>query len=400
MKPRGEVSPMQLAPQPSTPSSASLRSNSPSFRAQYSSDSTQSPSAYTVSTQSSIQKDDTEKQEKAENVWKHIFDYFDYFQDRAADTETIDKRLADIRSRIPILVSDILNTNFTAVSSLMNEEISKSMHTPTDYSNLFEAEYKNYIDQLCYLYWMVEDVINRIGYVESLYPSTRLLKLNEPSYASNDFEATSKTLLLWYKIMTELMKTCDVMGRFLGFARRQEHLQYWTWFDQRQGYSRQEYDKIQSWLNSNLQTKPSYSKTPSLVSSPIITYVKPSFSQSQTSNSQLKQQKSMKHSRQISYELRIPKTSDESNVPVYSQSPSIVIDNSDEYRHFLVSDTSACSDFSMSICEKVREINFNLKYSSNSVSVFISCYMSFFVHTNPDSLYLIVSPMIQEIESC
>jgi len=40
-------------------------------------------------------------------------------------------------------------------------------------------------------------------------------------------------------------------GKFLGFAKRPENLQYWTWFDQRLNYSHMEYNNVQTWLNDN-----------------------------------------------------------------------------------------------------------------------------------------------------
>ena len=42
------------------------------------------------------------------------------------------------------------------------------------------------------------------------------MKQNEPTYADPSFEAINKTLILWYKIMTQLMTKCDALGRFLG----------------------------------------------------------------------------------------------------------------------------------------------------------------------------------------
>ena len=95
----------------------------------------------------------------------------------------------------------------------MNKDIEQNLKTPLDYSNLFES--KVYIGQLCYLYFLVEEVINRIGLIESLYPSMRILRLSQPSYADRNFEGINKTFMLWYKTMTELMSKSDVLGRLL-----------------------------------------------------------------------------------------------------------------------------------------------------------------------------------------
>ena len=177
------------------------------------------------------QVDESVKKTVAENVWKHIYDFFVHFDSRAENDEEIDRRIRDAQSIIPITIDDILNTNFSPVTQNMNDEIYNNMRTPSDYSYLYER--KIYIDQLCYLYWLVEDELNRIGYVESLYPSIRLLRKSQPAYADPKFEASTKTLLLWYKIMKDLMNSCDILGKFLGFAKKPENLQYWTWFDQR-----------------------------------------------------------------------------------------------------------------------------------------------------------------------
>ena len=92
----------------------------------------------------------------------------------------------------------------------MNNEIKEKLKTPLSYLNLCEG--RAYMDQLCYVYWLVEDMINRVSYIETLYPSLRQMRHKEPTYADPEFEAVNKTLLLWYKIMTELMNKCDRLG--------------------------------------------------------------------------------------------------------------------------------------------------------------------------------------------
>lgn len=203
--------PYQQRPPPPTPSTSNINSPLNSlFQPQSSALSHNgflASSNYSKLNQSEL--DNTRKQQ-ADNVWKHIYDFFEHYDDRSPDNDLIDKRLAEIRSTIPTTINDIINSNFDGITSYMNLDIQEKLITPLDYSNLYES--KVYIDQLCYLYWMVEEVINRIGYIESLYPSMRLLKENQLSYADPNFEATTKTLLLWYKTMTELMSKSDVLG--------------------------------------------------------------------------------------------------------------------------------------------------------------------------------------------
>ena len=172
--------------------------------------------------------DDSHKKTKAENIWKQIYDYFEYYNDRAChNEELIEKRLAEARSMIPVIVDDTLNTNFTMITDHMNQDTALYMRTPSDYSYLYER--RVYIDQLCYLFWLVEDVCNRVSYIETLYPSTRLMAQSQLHYAEPKFQNITKTLWLWYKIVFGLMHTCDVVGNYLGFTKREENKQYWTW---------------------------------------------------------------------------------------------------------------------------------------------------------------------------
>jgi hypothetical protein len=187
----------------------------------------------------------------ADKVFKSLYDFFVHFDDRADSEEIADFRLKEARKIIPFTIEDVINTNFGAITCHMDNEINKSMKSPSDYSLLYE--HKSYIDQLCYLYWLVEDILNRITYIETLYPSTKAMSKDQPDYANEKFESTYKTLLLWYKIMTGLLNSCDVLGRYLGFAKKQENFQYWTWFDQRLNYSKSEYERVQKWINDSLQ---------------------------------------------------------------------------------------------------------------------------------------------------
>ena len=262
----------------------------------YSSNPSSMPNPIGKSSQS--EADQLLRQCQAENVWKHIYDFFEHFEDRSIDTELIDRRLAEARSAIPATIQNVFNSNFNEITVHMNQEIEAKYKTPLDYSNLNEN--KNYIDQLCYLYWLVEDVINRIGYIESLYPSLRLLKLNQPSYASQSFEATTKTLLLWYKTMSELMSKCDLMGKFLGFAKKPESKESWTWFDLRLSFAKNEYEKVQKWLDQNF--------TDEKLTNQVKAGVKP---QMDAQFMQCLQPPLLKQNRQVSFELHATKSSND-----------------------------------------------------------------------------------------
>lgn len=257
--------------------------------------------------------EDSTRQLKAQNVWKEIFDYFEFYNDRAESMDEIDRRLEKVREEIPQKIEIILNTCYTPITSQMNLDMRQNMKSPGDYSQLYE--HKVYTEQLCYLYWLVVDVVNEIGYIESLYPSQRLLRNSQPAYADAKFESTTKTLLLWYKIMTDLMHKSDQFGRYLGFAKRPEYMEYWTWFDQKLNYSRSEYERVQNWLSTSgitsavgggmseiasSSTLMNKSSNASAISSPIITLTKPTFCNFQESN--------VLHERQISYMLKSNKT--------------------------------------------------------------------------------------------
>jgi hypothetical protein len=161
-----------------------------------------------------IPVDNSRKALAAEAVWKDMYDFFVHYNDRATSPEVIEQRLMVARAAIPATIDSILSINYSKITRAMNKDINENMKSPRDYSRLYEKT--NYIDQLCYLYWLVLDVINRVGYIESLYPSLRLLKADQPSYADREFQGTMKTLLLWYKKMTDLMNKCDTLGKFLG----------------------------------------------------------------------------------------------------------------------------------------------------------------------------------------
>lgn len=315
-----------VPPPPSTPSTSMINNSfSHAFKSNKSSDSNLSSqisfnkqssalsnhSTSSMSSQNACMQDvdlnrQQERYQQAENVWKEIYDCFEFYNDRATpdNIELIDKRLAEARVLIPVTIKEIMSTNFQQITTKMNNDIKEKMRTPLSYLNLYDQ--KIYIDQLCYLYWLVEDVVNRVSYIETLYPSLRLMKINEPTYADPQFEAINKTLILWYKIMTELMTKCDTLGRFLGFAKRAENLPYWSWFDQRLDYSRKEYDNVHRWLKTNFKQN-SRSQSRSQVSSPVIDLTKPTFPQSSPNPLNNTNRAPRQQTRQISYELHASK---------------------------------------------------------------------------------------------
>lgn len=187
----------------------------------------------------------------AEKIFKYLYDFFVHFDDRAENEDIVDFRIKEARKIIPLTIEDIINTNFGAITCHIDNEIFKSMKSPCDYSLLYE--HKSYIDQLCYVYWLVEDILNRITYIETLYPSTKAMRKDQPDYANEKFDSTYKTLLLWYKIMTGLMNSCDILGKYLGFSKKPEYFQYWTWFEQRLTFSKNEYESVQNWISQSFQ---------------------------------------------------------------------------------------------------------------------------------------------------
>jgi hypothetical protein len=152
--------------------------------------------------------------------------------------------------------------DFSAITGHIEQTISDCMRTPADFASL--AAHNTYKEQLCYIYWLVEDKLNDIGYVETLYPSTRALSEAQPAYAAPQFDSTAKTLVLWYKMMSDLMTRSDDLGRFLGFTRKAEYKANWPWFHDGLQYTRDEYlkthSRIETWIEQqSLNNSLSYS---------------------------------------------------------------------------------------------------------------------------------------------
>lgn len=207
--------------------------------------------AFAVAAQISAHLDENHKKHLNNNIWKELYDFFDHNNDRAKNLNEIELRLRAERAKIPPKIDNIKQTSFGFIKKVMNKEIA-NIKTPIGYSSLYEN--KNYIDQLCYLYYLVEDLINEIGAIENLYPSIEALRKDQPSYADKNFEATIKTLILWYKLIINLMNKSDILGKILGFRKNKEYADYWTWFDQRLSYSKNEFQYVQKWLCDNVET--------------------------------------------------------------------------------------------------------------------------------------------------
>ncbi|RNA29326.1 hypothetical protein BpHYR1_030527 [Brachionus plicatilis] len=151
--------------------------------------------------------DDSLKSEQASSIWKELFDYFDFYNNRSKSMQELDERIDKKRSEIGEKIDIILKLDYSRIKQVMDLDIKQTMFSILDYSKLYEN--KIYIDQLCYLNLLIQDDLNNICYIESLYPSIRCLKSQQPLYADPKFDSTAKTLLLWHKIVKDLMLKSD-----------------------------------------------------------------------------------------------------------------------------------------------------------------------------------------------
>lgn len=184
-----------------------------------------------------------------ENLWYDLYDFFVNYNKRSKMFDQIKENLYKTRSKyVKKTINEILTINFNTITQSMQTDI-ELLLTASDYRRLNESP--KYICKLSYLYCYIEDILNKVGYIESLYPSVKALELEEPNYASEEFTERIKTMLLWYNIMTNLMRQCDLFGRLLGFTKRDTYLHLWTWFDKNQNCSKRDYEKIQLLLLNN-----------------------------------------------------------------------------------------------------------------------------------------------------
>ncbi|CAF0844901.1 unnamed protein product [Brachionus calyciflorus] len=156
------------------------------------------------------QIDEGLKREQGEKIWKELFYYFE-FNDNSTNEFEINERIRKIRSEIPQKINNILTVNYSSIKNEMDFEIRYSMKSFLDYSNLYGN--KRYMDRLCYLNLLVQEKLNSIHNIERLYPSIRSLKQDQVDYSDPKFESSAKSLLLWNKIVEDLMVKSDQLGK-------------------------------------------------------------------------------------------------------------------------------------------------------------------------------------------
>jgi hypothetical protein len=250
-----------------------------------------------------------------ENLWYNLYDYFVNYNKRSKTLDEIKTTLNKTRlSCVGPTIHYILNLNFDLITQSMQQDLEReSLYTVSDFRRLNESP--KYICKLSYLYCYIEDILNRVGYMESLYPSLKSLENEVPLYASEEFTNRIKTLLLWYNIMTDLMRQCDLFGRFLGFTKRDAYHHLWTWFDRNQNYSRRDFEKVQLMLLSSIG-EPIGGSFPVLKHSKSSnnTFLSPQVSASMSKSStyetigvSVQPPKSPKMTRQVSFELNASK---------------------------------------------------------------------------------------------
>ncbi|RNA32121.1 hypothetical protein BpHYR1_036027, partial [Brachionus plicatilis] len=156
--------------------------------------------------------DHADRLKQSDAIWKELFDYFDFYNNRSKSMQELDERIDKKRSEIAEKIDIILKLDYSRIKQVMDLDIKQTMFSILDYSKLYEN--KIYIDQLCYLNLLIQDDLNNICYIESLYPSIRCLKSQQPLYADPKFDSTAKTLLLWHKIVKDLMLKSDQLVYF------------------------------------------------------------------------------------------------------------------------------------------------------------------------------------------
>lgn len=148
--------------------------------------------------------------QRADGVWKELYAYFELYQLDEINEFIIESHLDEARRSIPSILKNIQNLNFSKINAQMNQEIASFVKSFRFYTYLFT--HRDYIDNMRYIYYQVEDALNNIDYVESLYPSRRLLVESHPVYASSEFDSVYKTLIVWHQTMKDLMVKCDQLG--------------------------------------------------------------------------------------------------------------------------------------------------------------------------------------------
>lgn len=147
-------------------------------------------------------------QHRSQAIWRELYSFFELDYLEQVD---VDSHLEQARQSIPSILTSIQKLSFDHINSKMNQHIGMFVKGFKYYSYLFTDQ--DYIDQMRNIYMEVEDALSRIEYVESLYPSRRLLIESHPYYASPEFDSVHRTLILWHKIMRELMEKCNQLGK-------------------------------------------------------------------------------------------------------------------------------------------------------------------------------------------
>lgn len=154
-------------------------------------------------------------QYRAQAIWQELYAFFEL--DYPVNELTIESNLAQARQSIPSIIQNIMSINFGPVNLKLNQEIASFVKTLKDYSYLFT--HRDFTEPMSDVYWTVDDALASIEYVESLYPSRRLLIQSHPVYASQEFESVYKTLILWRKTIIELMQVSDRLGNSFFLCR-------------------------------------------------------------------------------------------------------------------------------------------------------------------------------------
>jgi hypothetical protein len=162
-----------------------------------------------------FKQEELKKKELSDRIWLNLYDFFVYYNNRATSMDEIQERLYASRLFCNTIFNNILKLNFNSIQkSMEDDDLITKFKTISDYRLLNESH--DYLIKLFYLYCYVEDVLNRVGYCESLYSSIKQLDDENKLYKSHEFKKRYKSLLLWYNIMTMLMRQCDLFGRLFG----------------------------------------------------------------------------------------------------------------------------------------------------------------------------------------
>lgn len=180
-----------------------------------------------------------------DDIWFELYNFFFEFNYVSIDTSEAKEIVLHKRKERTSIIDVILNIDFKLYTKWLEEDISM-LKTASDYRTL--NEYPVYIAKLTYFHCFIAELLEKLDQFESMYQSLRHLEQSEPKYASKEFQNRLKSLALWYNVTSELMRQCDLFGRFLGFVKKETYLKHWTFFDRQQSYPDEFHDKIISCL--------------------------------------------------------------------------------------------------------------------------------------------------------